>query len=103
MSEKRFKQKSIFGDKLDYYRYKCGDCKYLYIKHSYRRKFFKCDRKPRGFGYDLTLKHEACDHFRLKIDLQKLHTNRIKTETLTDESEILIPVGKGKKKKQILL
>lgn len=41
---------------------KCGNCLHLY---KYDR-WYKCRFKPRGFGYDLTLKHAPCGKWKLR-------------------------------------
>ncbi len=38
----------------------CGECA---LKHKYGR-WWKCQFKPKGWGYDIRLKHLACGHFQ---------------------------------------
>ena len=42
----------------------CGMCSRKYRIDLGSRKVWKCDFKPRGWGYDILLKHPACGHFR---------------------------------------
>jgi hypothetical protein len=64
------KQLDIFGKETgeaDHEIHTCGECEHLYK----RNKWYKCPKKPRGFGYDLTLKHPACIRFKIRVSVMK--------------------------------
>lgn len=60
------RQKSLEGNRVmehsDFADFTCGQCSRKYK----RAKWWKCDHKPIGWGYDIRLKHPACKNFKLK-------------------------------------
>lgn len=60
--------KEVIGCMPEFEKHTCGECsrkRPLYLNGSKRRKVWKCDYKPHGWGYDITLKHVACPKFKL--------------------------------------
>lgn len=41
----------------------CGECAYIYK----RSKWWKCDKKIRGMGYDIKKSQPGCRNFKQKI------------------------------------
>lgn len=46
----------------------CEECINLYFRTlSHNNRVRKCDKKPRGFCYDLKKNHPACKNFKSKV------------------------------------
>jgi hypothetical protein len=70
------KQTTIDGEPLsqtDHITHTCGECEHLFKSG----KWYKCPIKPRGFGYDIRLKHPACIQFKDRVTPMKLYGRRV--------------------------